>query len=77
MSLAMFEHRGVPDIAGDVRAVKCAHLVLEHEESEHRGVTGIAGDEARPANSLVKWSVTKSMNLAVRPVDRWGSPSTR
>ena len=52
----MFEHqgvpgvagdvRGVPDIAGDIRAVKCAHLVLEHEESKRRGVTDVSGDEA-------------------------------
>ena len=65
----MFEHqgvpgvagdvRGVPDIAGDIRAVKCAHLVLEHEESEGRGVTGIVGDEARATNSLVDWSAVK------------------
>ena len=33
------------DVADDVRAVKCAHLVLEHEESEGRGVTDVAGDE--------------------------------
>jgi len=47
------------DVADDVRAVKCAHLVLEHEESEGRGVTGVAGDEARAMNSLVDWSAAK------------------
>ena len=52
--------------------MKCAHLVLEHEESEHRGVTDVAGDEAREVNSLVNWSVMKSMNLAVQPVDQCG-----
>ena len=77
MKLARSEHRGVPGVAGDVRAVKCAHLVLEHKESEHRGVTGVASDEARATNSLVNWSAAKSMNLAVRPVDRWRSLSTR
>ena len=41
----MFEHQGVLGVAGDVHAVKCAHLVLEHEESEGRGVTGVAGDQ--------------------------------
>ena len=41
----MSEHRGVPGIAGDVRAVKCAHLVLEHEVSVRREVTGVAGDQ--------------------------------
>ena len=60
MSLAISEYRGVPGVAGDVRAlrsgVKCAHLVLEHEESEGRGVTDVAGDEARATNSLVNWS---------------------
>ena len=65
------------DVADDVRAVKCAHLVLEHEESEGQGVTGVASDEARAANSPINWSVTESMNQAVRPVDRWRSPSTR
>ena len=33
------------DIADDVRAVKCAHLVLEHEVSMRGGVTGVAGDQ--------------------------------
>ena len=41
----MFEHRGVPGVAGDVSAVKCAHLVLEHEVSVRRGVTNVAGDQ--------------------------------
>ena len=34
MYLAMSKHQEVPGVASDVRAVKCAHLVLEHEESE-------------------------------------------
>ena len=55
MLLAMSKHRGVPGVAGDIRAVKCAHLVLEHEESERRGVPGVAGDEARATNSLINW----------------------
>ena len=46
------------DVANDVRAVKCAHLVLEHEESERQGVTGVAGDEARATNSLVGGEVS-------------------
>ena len=49
----MSEHQGVLNVAGDVRKVKCAHLVLEHEESERRGVTDVSGDEARVMNSLV------------------------
>ena len=53
MKLARSEHRGVLGIAGDVRAVKCDHLLLEHEEIERRGVPGVAGDEARATNSLV------------------------
>ena len=57
--LVRSEHRGVPGVASDVRAVKCDHLVLKHEESEHRGVTGVAGDEARATNSLVNWSAEK------------------
>ena len=59
VKLARSEHRGVPGVAGDVSAVKCAHLVLEHEESECRGVTSIASDEARAMNSLVNWSAMK------------------
>ena len=66
----MSEHRGVPGVAGDVRAVKCAHLVLEHEESERRGVTGVAGDEARATNSLVNWSNRLVHGLCCRLVDR-------
>ena len=48
MSLAMSEHRRArsPDVASDVRKVKCVHLVFEHEESERRGVPSIADDEA-------------------------------
>ena len=55
MSLAMSEHRGArsPDIASDVRKVKCAHLVFEHKESKRRGVTDVSSDEARATNSLV------------------------
>ena len=53
MKLARSKHRGVPGIASDVYAVKCAHLVLELEEFEGRGVTDVAGDEARATNSLV------------------------
>ena len=33
------------DVADDIHAVKCAHLVLEHEVSVRRGVTGVAGDQ--------------------------------
>ena len=68
MSLVMTEHQGVPTrswrcpstgVASDVCAVKCAHLVLEHEESKGQGVTDVAGDEARATNSLVNWSMVK------------------
>ena len=55
----MFEHRGVPGIAGDIRVVKCAHLLLEHEETERRGVPDVADNEAQATNSLVNWSVAK------------------
>ena len=69
-SLVMTEHRGArsprrrrrgpsTDVTDDVRAVKCAHLVLEHEETERRGVPGVDGDEARATNNLVNWSAVK------------------
>ena len=48
MSLAMSECRGVSGVAGYVRKVKCAHLVLGLEESELRGVPGIASDVQAP-----------------------------
>ena len=55
----MSEHRGAPDVAGDVRKVKCAQLVLEHEEFERRGVPDVADDEARATNNLINWSAAK------------------
>ena len=57
--LARSEHRGVPGIASDVCVVKCAHLLLEHKETERRGVPDVAGDEARAMNNLVNWSAVK------------------
>ena len=71
------EERGVPDVAGDVRAPRSEESPASLAMFEHRGVLGVAGDVRAPKSEESPASLAMFEYRVVRsPQRRWRCPST-